>query len=159
MMVINYVDDEDFNRLCESNGIDYKKYYGNTARAVVLNNVNHETDSEIFNEKLLGTTYHYTYAAEPIDIELSDFVKYDSKNYICNLNPSNCISLYMPFSTARAILNEGYSNKDFLYLIGVETDKHAEVTEHIQKIIDENDFSGGYVSDYVEQMKSTVQDG
>ncbi|MDE6470864.1 MAG: ABC transporter permease, partial [Eubacterium sp.] len=153
-MFLNYVDDEDFNKLCESNGIDYKKYYGDTARAIVLNNVNHETDSEIFNEKLLGTMYHYTYAAEPVDIELSDFVKYDSKNYICNLNPSNCISLYMPFSTARAILNEGYSNKDFLYLIGVETDKHAEVTEHIQKIIDENDFSGGYVSDYVEQMKS-----
>lgn len=153
-LFINYIDDEDFNKLCESNGIDYKKYYGDTARALVLNNVNHETDSQIFNEKLLGTTYHYTYSEEPIDIELSDFIKYDSKSYICNLNPSNTISMYMPFTTAYEILNEGRSNKDFLYLIGVETDKHAEVTENIQKIIDENDFGSGYVSDYIEQMKS-----
>lgn len=153
-LFINYIDDEDFNKLCESNNIDYKRYYGDTARALVLNNVNHETDSEIFNEKLLGTTYHYTYSEEPIDIELSDFIKYDSKSYICNLNPSNCISLYMPFSTAYEILNEGRSNKDFLYLIGVETDKHTEVTENIQKIIDENDFGGTYVADYIEQMKS-----
>lgn len=153
-LFINYIDDEDFNKLCESNGIDYKKYYGDTARALVLNNVNHETDSQIFNEKLLGTTYHYTYSEEPIDIELSDFIKYDSKSYICNLNPSNTISMYVPFTTAYEILNEGRSNKDFLYLIGVETDKHAEVTENIQKIIDENDFGRGYVSDYIEQMKS-----
>lgn len=153
-LFINYIDDEDFNKLCESNGIDYKKYYGDTARALVLNNVNHETDSQIFNEKLLGTTYHYTYSEEPIDIELSDFIKYDSKSYICNLNPSNTISMYVPFTTAYEILNEGRSNKDFLYLIGVETDKHAEVTENIQKIIDENDFGSGYVSDYIEQMKS-----
>lgn len=153
-LFINYIDDEDFNKLCESNGIDYKKYYGDTARALVLNNVNHETDSQIFNEKLLGTTYQYTYSEEPIDIELSDFIKYDSKSYICNLNPSNTISMYMPFTTAYEILNEGRSNKDFLYLIGVETDKHAEVTENIQKIIDENDFGSGYVSDYIEQMKS-----
>lgn len=153
-LFINYIDDEDFNKLCESNGIDYKKYYGDTARALVLNSVNHETDSQIFNEKLLGTTYQYTYSEEPIDIELSDFIKYDSKSYICNLNPSNTISMYMPFTTAYEILNEGRSNKDFLYLIGVETDKHAEVTENIQKIIDENDFGSGYVSDYIEQMKS-----
>lgn len=153
-LFINYIDDEDFNKLCESNGIDYKKYYGDTARALVLNNVNHETDSQIFNEKLLGTTYQYTYSEEPIDIELSDFIKYDSKSYICNLNPSNTISMYVPFTTAYEILNEGRSNKDFLYLIGVETDKHAEVTENIQKIIDENDFGSGYVSDYIEQMKS-----
>lgn len=153
-LFINYIDDEDFNKLCESNGIDYKKYYGDTARALVLNNVNHETDSQIFNEKLLGTMYQYTYSEEPIDIELSDFIKYDSKSYICNLNPSNTISMYMPFTTAYEILNEGRSNKDFLYLIGVETDKHAEVTENIQKIIDENDFGSGYVSDYIEQMKS-----
>lgn len=153
-LFINYVDDEDFNKLCESNNIDYKKYYGDTARALVLNNVNHETDSEIFNENLLGTTYRYDRSENPINIELSDFIKYDSKNYICNLNPSNSISFYMPFSTARAILNEDRSNDDYLYLIGVETDKHTEVTENIQKIIDENDFAGGYVADYVEQMKS-----
>lgn len=153
-LFINQIDDEDFNELCRTNDIDYKKYYGDTAKALVLNNVNHETDSKIFNEKLLGTTYHYTYAEEPIDIELSDFIKYDSKSYICNLNPSNTISMYMPFTTAYEILNEGRSNKDFLYLIGVETDKHAEVTENIQKIIDENDFGSGYVSDYIEQMKS-----
>ncbi|HBN38166.1 MAG TPA: hypothetical protein DD404_01445, partial [Ruminococcaceae bacterium] len=115
---------------------------------------NHETDSKIFNEKLLGTTYHYTYAEEPIDIELSDFVKYDSKNYICNLNPANSISLYMPFSAARELLHKDASDKDLMYMIGVETDKHTEVTESIQKIIDENDFGSGYVSDYIDQMKS-----
>ncbi len=153
-MFVNYIDDEDFNKLCRTNGIDYKKYYGDTARALVLNNVNHETDSEIFNEKLLGTNYHYSYGQEATDIELSDFVKYDSKNYICNLNPANSISLYIPYSISRDVLNKGMSDKDLLYMIGVETDKHAEVTESIQKIIDENDFGSGYVSDYIDQMKS-----
>lgn len=153
-MFLNYIDDEDFNKLCRTNGIDYKKYYGDTARALVLNNVNHETDSEIFNEKLLGTNYHYSYGQEATDIELSDFVKYDSKNYICNLNPANSISLYMPYSISRDVLNKGMSDKDLLYMIGVETDKHAEVTESIQKIIDENDFGSGYVGDYIDQMKT-----
>lgn len=153
-MFINYIDDEDFNKLCESNGIDYNKYYSNTAKALVLNNVNHQTDSEIFNDKLLGTTYKYGDKENAVDIELSDFVKYNSKNYVCNLNPANSISLYMPFSTARAVLNQGMADKDLLYLIGVETEKHTEVAESIQNIIDDNDFAGTYLSDYVEQMKT-----
>ena len=153
-MFINYIDDEDFNKLCESNGIDYNKYYSGTPKVLVMNNVNHQTDSEIFNDKLLGTTYKYGDKENAVDIELSDFVKYDSKNYVCNLNPANSISLYMPFSTARAVLNQGMSDKDLLYLIGVETDKHTEVAESIQNIIDDNDFAGTYLSDYVEQMKT-----
>lgn len=153
-MFLNYIDDEDFNKLCESNGIDYNKYYSGAPKALVLNNVNHQTDSQIFNDKLLGTTYRTSKATNPVDLELCDFVKYDSKNYICNLNPANSISLYMPFSVARNIINEGREDDEILYLIGVETDKHTEVTESIQSIIDDNDFSGTYLADYVEQMKS-----
>lgn len=153
-MFLNYIDDEDFNKLCESNGIDYNKYYSGTPKVLVMNNVNHQTDSQIFNDKLLGTTYRTSKATNPVDLELCDFVKYDSKNYICNLNPANSISLYMPFSVARNIINEGREDDEILYLIGVETDKHTEVTESIQSIIDDNDFSGTYLADYVEQMKS-----
>lgn len=154
-LFINKIDDEDFNKLCESNGIDYKKYYGDTAKALVLNNVNHETDSEIFNNKLLGTTFEYNHSSEPIDIELCDFVNYDSKNYICNLNPANSISLYIPFSVARNTLDKDFADdSEYLYQIGIETDKHTEVTENIQSIIDDNAFSSAYVSDYAEMMKT-----
>lgn len=153
-LFINQIDDEDFNKLCESNGIDYKKYYGDTPKALVMNNVNHETDSQLFNDNLLGTTYRYSDGTRSVDIELSDFVKYDSKNYICNLNPANTISLYMPFSVARNTINADREDNEVLYLIGIETDKHAEVAESVQSIIDDNDFGGTYVADYVEQMKT-----
>ena len=154
-MIINYIDDEDFNKLCESNGIDYNKYYGAEPKALVLNNVNHETDSKIFNDKLLGTTFKFNYSSEPVDIELSDFIKYDGKNYACNLNPADTISLYMPFSNSRNTLHKDYADdSDYPYLIGVETEKHAEVTERIQSIFDENDFGSTYVADYIDQMKS-----
>lgn len=154
-MLLNYIDDEDFNKLCESNGIDYHKYYSGMPRALVMNNVNHQTDSEIFNDKLLGTTYQVLKETKkPVDIELSDFVKYDSKNYICNLNPANTISLYMPYSVARNTINAGTEDDDILYMIGIETEKHAEVTESIQMIIDDHDFGSGYISDLVESMKT-----
>ncbi len=154
-MIINYIDDEDFNKLCESNGIDYNKYYGAEPKALVLNNVNHETDSKIFNDKLLGTTFKFNHSSEPVDIELSDFIKYDGKNYACNLNPADTISLYMPFSNSRNTLHKDYADdSDYPYLIGVETEKHAEVTERIQSIFDENDFGSTYVADYIDQMKS-----
>lgn len=151
---INQINDEDFNKLCKDNGADYKDYYGNKAKALVLNNVNHKTESKIFNDKLIGTHYVYPVGDNPIKVELGAFVKYDSNNYACNLNPTDSISLYMPLSSARNIINADVSDQDLLYTVGVVTDDHEQTAEKIQSIVDENDYGSTYVADYVEQMQT-----
>ena len=43
--VIHYVDDSEFNTLCENNGIDYNTFYGDSLKCVLLNNLTHKQDT------------------------------------------------------------------------------------------------------------------
>lgn len=82
-LFINMIDDKDFNKLCEDNNIDYKKYYGSEIKGLVLNNVNHKNDSKPFSDKMLG----YTFDNSEYKVKFADFIKYDAKNNLLNINP------------------------------------------------------------------------
>ena len=153
-LFINYVDDDDFNQLCEDNGIDYKAYYGDTAKALLMNNISHRSDGNaVFNDKVINTEIK-----DPNDnkILISGFVKYDEKNYVCNLNPKSTISLYIPVSVERNVINKDADGS--LYLVGIETDQHEKVTNQIEDLFDNSDYGSTYISDYVEtlQMMNTL---
>ncbi len=149
-LFINMIDDKEFNKLCENNNIDYKKFYGSEIKGVVLNNVNHENDSKPFTDKLLG----FTFDNSEYKVQLTDFIKFDSKNNICSINPADSISVYIPLTSYVNNYINSNPEDDFMYMVGIETEKHAQVAEDIQSIFDSDEYGRTYVSDYVEQMKT-----
>lgn len=145
---VNIIDDKNFNKLCEDNNIDYKKYYGSEIKGVVLNNVNHKNDSKPFTDKMLD----YTFDNTEYKVQFTDFVKYDAKNSLLNINPVDSISVYIPLGS---YYNNYVKNThdDFLYMLGIETNAHEQVADSIQEIFDTNELGSKYVSDYTENMK------
>ncbi|MGN0525876.1 MAG: ABC transporter permease [Acutalibacteraceae bacterium] len=153
-LFVNIIDDEDFNTLCKNNSIDSSKYYGDSTKALLMNNISHkENSSEVFNNKIIGTEFTVK-GAEGSNIEIADLVKYDSKFYVCSLNPERTISLYIPETQYYNVVQKNAETPDSLYFFGIETEHHAEATEIIQNIMDENDYGGTYVSDYIESMQT-----
>lgn len=57
-VILNYIDDNDFNALCEKNGIDPKPYYeikDKRQKCVIMNNIDHkENGDKVFNENIIG---------------------------------------------------------------------------------------------------------
>lgn len=162
--MINAVEDEDFNTLCENNSIDYKKYYDGTAKLLLLNNTNHrENTAKVFSDKIIGTHFDLFDSNDEedvilkSDIEITDFVDYDKDNYLLNLNPPGMLSGYMPISVYRNVVFADNDN-DFMYLLGVETEQHEQLTEDIKNLCAANDFGNTFVSDIVEQhqMMNTI---
>lgn len=149
-LFINVIDDKDFNKLCEDNNIDYKKYYGSEIKGLVLNNVNHKNDSEPFSDKFLG----YTFDNTEYKVQFTDFVKYDAKNSILNMNPADSISVYIPLDSYYNNYVKNTPDADFLYMVGIETKQHEQVADSIQEIFDTNEFGSKYVADYTENMKT-----
>ena len=148
MLFINAIDNEDFNKLCEENGIDYKQYYGKKKKIVIMNNISHKNGgSKVFTNNIIGKQIFHTQNTEKYTI--SDFVNYDESNYICNLNPKNRISAYIPESMY-------FNAEDFQnsFSLGIKTDKHTQVREKVLEILESNDYSSAAAIDYVEQSES-----
>lgn len=145
----NIIDDEDFNKLCENNGIDYKKYYEGDIKALIMDNIEHKNGAEgVFEPSVLGLKIN----ADSRDFTINDFVNYDAESYICNLNSQNTISLYAPISAVVNNLDEGADK--FLYMVGIETEHHNEVREKIYDIFEENEFETGSTIDYLDSLQA-----
>lgn len=175
---VNYIDDEDFNALCEANGIDYTKYYEtaqgkeNEFKCVVMNNISHTAEGgEVFNDNIKGEVFYKgnfeTKDGREVEIRenntnpkavITDLVKYDKDNYICNLNIQNSVSAYAPLSMYVKAYEKSYGG-DVSLTMGVETKDSEIVTERIQAIVDEVGLDGSRVIDMNEAtqvIQSTV---
>lgn len=160
---INFIDDEDFNQLCKNNSIDYKEYYepygenDKEVRALLMNNVSHDgKGGETFTDNILGEMFYSDQydengnkltVSENVNLKavVTGFVDYDSKNYVCNLNPATTISLYVPLS-----MYVNYCDSigiDAEMTVAVETQDSEKATKDIEDIIDENNLSGAVVID------------
>lgn len=160
---INFIDDEDFNQLCKNNSIDYKEYYepygenDKEVRALLMNNVSHDgKGGEAFTDNILGEMFYSDQydengnkltVSENVNLKavVTGFVDYDSKNYVCNLNPATTISLYVPLS-----MYVNYCESigiDAEMTVAVETQDSEKATKDIEDIIDENNLSGAVVID------------
>lgn len=60
---LNYINDDDFDALCEKNGIDPKPYYeikDKRQKCVIMNNIDHEENGDkVFNENIIGGVLTY----------------------------------------------------------------------------------------------------
>ena len=120
-----------------------------------MNNIAHKgSSSKVFNGKILGTDFSIEFA-DIGRIRIEDFVQYDPDFYVCSLNPEKSISLYIPATQYYSTVQKNSENKDkIMYLMGIETEQHAKVTEKIQSLMDENDYGTSYVSDFADIMQT-----
>lgn len=155
--MINGIEDEDFNKLCQDNHIDYKQFYDGEAKLLLMNNVNHkENTSKVFDEKIIGTKFDFfdnMNEAHKCDVEIAGFVDYDQDNYVLGLNPVSSISAYVPVSVYKNVIYDGFDKGDLAYNLGVETTQHEQVYDDIKNIFDTNDFGEAFIVDTIEQFQ------
>ena len=158
--VIHYVDDSEFNTLCENNGIDYNIFYGDSLKCVLLNNLTHKQDTtKVFNDSIIGKhiIQNPDYASDdrnPLDIEVGGLVKFDKNSLPCNLVAPGVVGIIMPYSQYINVVNKGVKANDISMNVCVETDEHKEVAENLTTLLTENDFGSNYVSDNIDALET-----
>ena len=158
--VIHYVDDSEFNTLCENNGIDYNAFYGDSLKCVLLNNLTHKQDTtKVFNDSIIGKhiIQNSDYASDdrnPLDIEVGGLVKFDKNSLPCNLVAPGVVGIIMPYSQYINVVNKGVKANDISMNVCVETDEHKEVAENLTTLLNEKDLGGSYVSDNVDTLET-----
>ena len=157
---IHYVDDSEFNKLCENNGIDYNTFYGDSLRCVLLNNITHKLDStKVFNDSIIGkhiiqSTAYARDEKNPLDIEVGSLVKFDKNSLPCTLVAPSVVGVIMPYSQYVNVVNKGAKANDISMGVCIETDEHKEVTEKLNNLLTENDLGGTLVSDNIESLQT-----
>lgn len=155
-LYVNIVEDEHFRQMCGANGIEFDQFFGDSLKAVLMNNVSHRNGgAKVFEEKILGQKVGSKDETYVSAFEIAGLVEYDDTSYLCKLNPKNCVSLYVPESTFyRLYYKDDAGTEDVLYTFGIETEKHAKVIEEIYEILDEGGYSDAYASDLVDMLQS-----
>lgn len=163
---INTLDDDDFNELCKANGIDSKDYYGDEYKVLLLNNVSKKSGgSKVFTDKAIGVKLEGILDAERDEMVVGDLIDFDDKLTPCTLNPKNTISLYEPMSqyikfhegTINAVDADSGEKHELSYLIGIETTKHADVTEELNEFLSTQDLDGHYYTqDIVDSQQAMM---
>lgn len=103
-MAIHYIDDSEFNKLCQNNDIDYNSFYGKNVKCLLLNNLTHKQDtSKVFNNSIIGQHIaerdeFVNEGDEPLDFEVGGLVKYDKNSLPCSFVPANVVGVFVPYS-------------------------------------------------------------
>ena len=147
-----YVDDNDFNAMCEENGINPKPFYkGNSM--VVMNCMEHTSSAaKIFSDSIIGTTFSSTKDAnDPLTgYTVGALVPYRDTSYVYNLAAPVYVMAFAPVSAA---------NLTGVYMIGFETTTHEALTESLQDLLETGNYADSGVFDMVssiEMMNSTT---
>ena len=147
-----YVDDNDFNAMCEENGINPKPFYkGNSM--VVMNCMEHTSSAaKIFSDSIIGTTFSSTKDAnDPLTgYTVGALVPYRGTSYVYNLAAPVYVMAFAPVSAA---------NLTGVYMIGFETTQHEAFSEDVQDILENGNYADSGVMDMVssiEMMNSTT---
>ena len=165
-LYINAVDDEAFNKICEDNSLNFRDYYGENKKALLMNNISHkDNSSKVFNDSVIGVSIEdFAYKG----VTIGALIDYNPDYYAYNLNPPNSISLYMPYSQVEAIVEDDKNNSEdasyedgtyvYFYQLGIETKVHSDVYEKVTDILDNNDYGSNYCQDIAEdfQIMNTI---
>ena len=147
-----YVDDNDFNAMCEENGINPKPFYKGDSM-VVMNGLEHTNSAaKIFSDSIIGTTFSSTKDAnDPLTgYTVGALVPYRDTSYVYNLAAPVYVMAFAPVSAAN--LTGGY-------MIGFETTQHEAFSEDVQDILENGNYADSGVMDMVssiEMMNSTT---
>lgn len=159
-MAIHYIDDSEFNKLCQNNDIDYNSFYGKNVKCLLLNNLTHKQDtSKVFNNSIIGQHIaerdeFVNEGDEPLDFEVGGLVKYDKNSLPCSFVPANVVGVFVPYSQYVNVIEKGLEPNDVRLAMCIETDEHKEVAENLSTLLNENDFGSNYVSDNVDTLET-----
>ena len=159
-MAIHYIDDSEFNKLCQNNDIDYNSFYGKNVKCLLLNNLTHKQDtSKVFNNSIIGQHIaerdeFVNEGDEPLDFEVGGLVKYDKNSLPCSFVPANVVGVFVPYSQYVNVIEKGLEPNDVRLAMCIETDEHKEVAENLTTLLNEKDFGGSYVSDNVDILET-----
>ena len=159
-MAIHYIDDSEFNKLCQNNDIDYNSFYGKNVKCLLLNNLTHKQDtSKVFNNSIIGQHIaerdeFVNDVDEPLDFEVGGLVKYDKNSLPCSFVPANVVGVFVPYSQYVNVIEKGLEPNDVRLAMCIETDEHKEVAENLTTLLNENDFGSNYVSDNVDTLET-----
>mgnify|MGYP001421765763 FL=1 len=159
-MAIHYIDDSEFNKLCQNNDIDYNSFYGKNVKCLLLNNLTHKQDtSKVFNNSIIGQHIaerdeFVNEGEEPLDFEVGGLVKYDKNSLPCSFVPANVVGVFVPYSQYVNVIEKGLEPNDVRLAMCIETDEHKEVAENLTTLLNENDFGSNYVSDNVDTLET-----
>ncbi len=153
--VIYYIDDDLFNELCTANGIDYKDYYTDDIKAVLMNDLSRSNSyNPVFNDKIIGTKIKSSYDR---DVTIAGMVKYDKNLSSCNCISNGYLGMFAPFSSLEKMMSDvdddSIATKRVSY--GIETDKHEKVYEDLSSEFDDAKYSNTMVSD-IQQTFQTM---
>lgn len=159
-MAIHYIDDSEFNKLCQNNDIDYNSFYGKNVKCLLLNNLTHKQDtSKVFNNSIIGQHIaerdeFVNEGDEALDFEVGGLVKYDKNSLPCSFVPANVVGVFVPYSQYVNVIEKGLEPNDVRLAMCIETDEHKEVAENLTTLLNENDFGGNYVLDNVDTLET-----
>ena len=153
--VIYYIDDDLFNELCTANGIDYKDYYTDDIKAVLMNDLSRSNSyNPVFNDKIIGTKIKSSYDR---DVTIAGMVKYDKNFGSCNCISNGYLGMFAPFSSLEKMMSDVdddlIASKRVSY--GIATDNHEKVYEDLSSEFDDAKYSKTMVSD-IQQTFQTM---
>ncbi len=151
---VHPLEDEDFIKICEKNGIDYTKYFGDELRGVLLNNYTHKPSRKaVFNDKILGQKLFYDKAkGNPPAIVITDFVKWDKSIEEYRLSPKGSISVYVPSSIMDREYVKCVDEKDLTCTYGIKCKNHEEVYAKISDILTYDGYTNTTASDIEDSL-------
>ncbi len=159
VMDLHFIDNDEFDELCKSNGIDPREYHTKRSdgkiNLLLLNGVNHDTrEKPVFNENVKGLEVYknedYKGKNEIKDYSDETYVVKDlipySNRYELNLDRNGYISAYVPFDMCVLYKDEQGVVRDNVSF-NIETDNHENVVKALEA------RGNVYYNDIVENMR------
>ncbi len=149
------VDDEDFNKILDENGLSREDYYSGQLRGVLLNSYFHEIkDAPVFNDGIIGQSLHYDEVMGfPPAIEVAALVPYTADNKVLEYVPRGTMTVFVPrsvyYDKAKEVLPEDKLTLD----LAVETTDNKAVYSKIYKLLQEEGYHNYYCTDLTDSLK------
>ena len=155
-VMVVLVDDADFDKLLEENGLSADEYHGKELKGVILDSYLHtENAKPVFNESIIGQKIFYDDPDNnPPAVEVGGIVKYKKDSYVCNLVPKNTVDAYVPVSMYYEKAQEHIDREALSYTFGVFTTGNEEGL--VSKIRDIT-YYGGYSNCVVQDLSQAIK--
>lgn len=154
-VMVVLVDDADFDKLLEENGLSADEYHGKELKGVILDSYLHtENAKPVFNESIIGQKIFYDDPDNnPPAVEVGGIVKYKKDSYVCNLVPKNTVDVYVPVSMYYEKAQEHIDREALSYTFGVFTTGNEEGL--VSKIRDIT-YYGGYSNCVAQDLSQAI---
>lgn len=161
-----YLDDEDFNALCEKNGINKDEFYGDVNSFLLMRQMRGDEKETVFSENIVGQelkswqemSFNENGEPDQTPTRIGGLINYDPDNAICNLAPTGVI-LYMPQSVYVEHLDTADEKDNVFYHLAVESDTYTETETALKEAIEQSDIASetGFanLAEQQEVMKAT----